>query len=507
MEKKTIVFSSNFCGSKTGFGRNAREVLTYLYKTGKYNIIEYAAGLRWSDPLCRRVPWKCHGTLPDSDAELAHINNHPHRDALLRQVSYGAHNIDRIIKEYKPDVFIGVEDIWAFSGYFDKKWWNKVNCVLHTTLDSLPIYEMAVDAASKTKHYYVWAKFAEDALKELGHPHVKTLHGAINHEKFYRLNNIQRDDLRAKSKIDKDTFVIGFVFRNQLRKSVPNLLEGFVQFKRSNPQVKAKLLLHTHWEEHPENSWNIDKLRKEKDISQEDILTTYICRQCGDYEVKPFTGPDSDCNLCGCKHNPRPSKPEERTGQVTTGINYGVTENQLNEVYNLMDVYVHPFTSGGQEIPVQEAKLTELITLVTNYSCGIEYCTPESGGLILDWSEYREPGTQFIKASTSPYSISKQLTKVVKMSKDKVREVGRIARQFVINNCSTQVIGKEWEKVIDELPKVNWDFDMTEPVLNDNYEMPNIENDEEFVRNLYLNILKREPDPGGFKHWMDFLNS
>ena len=85
----------------------------------------------------------------------------------------------------------------------------------------------------------------------------------------------------------------------------------------------------------------------------------------------------------------------------TTNIKAGVNESQLNEIYNLMDVYCHPFTSGGQEIPVQEAKLTELITLVTNYSCGEDCCGPDTGGLALDWAEYREPGTQFIKASTS----------------------------------------------------------------------------------------------------------
>ena len=31
--------------------------------------------------------------------------------------------------------------------------------------------------------------------------------------------------------INPDDFIIGFVFRNQLRKSVPNLLEGFKVFK------------------------------------------------------------------------------------------------------------------------------------------------------------------------------------------------------------------------------------------------------------------------------------
>ena len=59
-----------------------------------------------------------------------------------------------------------------------------------------------------------------------------------------------------------DEFIIGFVFRNQLRKSVPNLLDGFVEFKNSNPQSKAKLLLHTHWSE----GWDIPRLLREKNI-------------------------------------------------------------------------------------------------------------------------------------------------------------------------------------------------------------------------------------------------
>ena len=93
-----------------------------------------------------------------------------------------------------------------------------------------------------------------------------------------------------------------------------------------------------------------------------------------------------------------------------------------------MDVYCHPFTSGGQEIPIQEAKLTELITLVTNYSCGEDTSTLESGSFPLDWSEYREHGTQFIKASTSPFSIAKQLSKVFKMKPQKKSDMGKRGR-------------------------------------------------------------------------------
>ena len=62
-------------------------------------------------------------------------------------------------------------------------------------------------------------------------------------------------------------FIIGFVFRNQLRKSVPNLLDGFKKFKKENAEAKnAKLLLHTCFNE----TWDIQALAKEKGIDKDD---------------------------------------------------------------------------------------------------------------------------------------------------------------------------------------------------------------------------------------------
>ena len=155
-----------------------------------------------------------------------------------------------------------------------------------------------------------------------------------------------------------------------------------------------------------------------------------------------------------------------------------------------MDVYCHPFTSGGQEIPAQEAKLTELITLVTNNSCGEDSCTPASGGLPLEWAEYREPGTQFIKASTYASSIHKQLRKVYKMAPEKRRKQEKLSRQFVVDNYSTQVIGKKLENIIDELPTPEWDYSFEFELRDPSYEPPPIENDSEWISHLYKHILK-----------------
>ena len=435
--KKKILFHSNSAKAYTGFGKNAKNIIKYLFKTGKYEIIEFANGCQWGDPSLSLRPWKAQGSIPNNPSVLQKMNQDPN---LGRVGGYGGLSIDQAIKEFKPDIYLGVEDIWAFADYWNKPWWNKINHIIWTTLDSQPILPQALEAAPKTKNFYVWASFAERDMKKLGHDHVKTLHGSVDTKDFYKIDNEDKIALRQKFNLS-DEFIVGFVFRNQLRKSVPNILEGFKIFKKDCP--KAKLLLHTHWSE----GWDIPRLIEEKQLDKKDILTTYFCKSCNQYEIKPFHGQDVDCRFCGSKKS-----------QVTTNTKDGVNEQQLNEIYNLMDVYCHPFTSGGMEIPIFEAKMAELVTLVTNYSCGEDSCVPESGSFPLEWAEYREPGTQFIKASTYPSSIAKQLKKVWKMDASKKQEFGKKARKWTVDNYSSEVIGKKLEKILDDMPDIDYDF-------------------------------------------------
>ena len=482
---KRILFHSNSAKAFTGFGKNAKNILQYLYKTGKYEIIEFANGVQWDHPSLKLRPWKAQGSLPNNPAVIQQLNKDPNRG---RAAGYGAEMIDSAIKEYKPDIYIGVEDIWAFSDYWDKPWWNKINNMIWTTLDSQPILPQAAKAAPKTKHFYSWASFAEKDLKKMGHDHVGTLHGTVNTEDFYRQSDTYRKELRREFGIT-DEFIIGFVFRNQLRKSVPNLLEGFKIFKKDCPN--AKLLLHTHWSE----GWDIPRLIEEKGLNKEDILTTYYCSACGRYEVRSFVGQEQKCRFCGTEKSLN-----------TTNVKSGVNEEQLNDIYNLMDVYCHPFTSGGMEIPIFEAKMAELVTLVTNYSCGEDSCTLESGSFSLDWSEYREPGTQFIKASTYPSSIAKQIKKVWHMSPEKRQEMGKKAKEWTIKNYSIEAVGKKLESILDNMPEIDYDFDWSskqnesvnlEDMLDDGNRiavvMPESAGDVLWINSLMSNLKKLYP--------------
>lgn len=485
MSKKTILIHSNHCKAFTGFGKNKKNILKYLYRTGKYNIVEASNGKVVGDPSLGKLPWKAFGTVPHNYNFLSDVEK--------RAAGYGAHSIDAIIQEVKPDIYLGIEDIWAFSQYHKKSWWNKINTMIWTTLDSEPILQEAIDFAPKTKNYYVWASFAEREMKKLGYDHVKTLRGSIDDSHFFRLPDEHRQALRQRHNLGNQ-FIIGFVFRNQLRKSVPNLLDGFKLFKERNPNSDAKLLLHTHWSE----GWDIPRFLKEKNINPVDVLTTYFCSQCGEYFIAPFSGQEKKCSCCGSEKSVN-----------TTNISHGVSEQQLNEVYNLMDVYCHPFTSGGQEIPIQEAKLTELITLVTNYSCGEDNCSEESGGIPLKWSEYREPGTQFIKASTHPSSIAEKLELVYNLPSEDKEKQGKKSRQWVLDNFSVEVIGKKLEKIFDSMPNIDYDFKPEKLNFDFKYIPPSNLSDEDYVIDAFNHIMVDAVDKNTsyIKPWINKLKT
>jgi hypothetical protein len=311
------------------------------------------------------------------------------------------------------------------------------------------------------------------------------------------LSDEERLQLRQQNNIEEDAFVIGFVFRNQLRKSVPNLLEGYAKWKKENkPTQKTYLLFHTHWKE----GWGIHKIAAEYGISPKEILTTYVCKACNRYQVKKYTGEGQNCPYCNT----------EKT-QVTTSVGFGIRENQLNEIYNFMDVYCHPFTSGGQEIPIQEAKLTELVTLVTDYSCGEESCEEGSESIPLKWAEYREPQTEFKKASTFPESIAEEINTVYCMDPTERREKGKKSRKWALDNFSVEVIGKLFEDFIDNSPEVDYDFEEEKGENKKrNYPdafIPAIENDSEWILALYKEILATDNhvNDDGYKSWMKQL--
>jgi len=491
-KRKKVLIQTDFSLAKTGFGRNAKAILTYLYSLDKYDLVHYCCGRIEDDPDLSRTPWKSIGTIPTDPFELDDINKIKNGS---KMASYGFTRLDKVVYEEKPDVYIAIQDIWGIDFAASKPWFKKITSAFWTTLDSLPLMPETIEIVKKVKNFWVWSHFAEEELHRLGHAHVKTFHGPLESKYFFNMKEEDKKNIRKSFRIPEETFVLGFVFRNQLRKSVPNLLKGYKIWKEKyEPKRPTAILLHTSFSE----GWDILERAEELGVDKKEILCTYVCSQCGNYEVNNFLGEKAPCPFCN-----------KKDGLSTASPRNGVTEEQLNEIYNLMNVYVHPFTSGGQEIPIQEAKLTELITLVTNYSCGTDMCVPEAFSYPLDWAEYREPDTEFIKASTYPESIAEGLHGVYSLPKDEKSKREKMARDWTLENYSVESIGKTLEEFIDEAPLTKYKFSQKQERKKINiedslskedkgkrilYVMPGTERDVFLSTSLFKSIREQYPE-------------
>lgn len=490
--KKTVIIHSNHSRLFTGFGRTARTLLRYLFKTSKYNLVEAANGLPFENDDTKRMPWICHGTAPSPEQQQQIMSNpDPNiREAQSRMAGYGYYGIDAIVEKYKPHAVILQEDVWAVSEFEKKGWFNKTTPILWTTLDSLNLLPSSIDLAPVYKHYYVWASFAEKAFNELGYSHIKTLHGCIDPAPFFNIGEENKKKLRQKFGISQDTLIVGLVSRNQLRKGFPQLIFALKELRERNPNKDIRLLFNTSFKE----GFDIPRLARESGLSPEHIYVTHYCRQCKEYEVRPFSGHDQDCKFCGGK------------GTVNTvDISHAVSDEQLNEVYNLMDIAALPLTSGGLEYFCLESKLCEVPLLVTNYSCGTDAVKENSGGFSLDWIPDVEAGSNFIKARTKISSIVEQVEWLMSLPKEERQNIGKLGRKYVLENYSIDVIGKKWEEILDFLPDPDWskEPEPKNPAHNPPQGLP----PQDFVLDIFKNILHEKVDKNTshVKQWTEHL--
>jgi len=507
MRKKKVGFSTSSPLVKTGFSHNAKVLLEYLYNTGKYEIYLLHHGMGEGHPDFQRFPYNNMGALT---VELLNCDNYknpnPEGEGFRRAVSYGAFRAyDFIVKQELDYVYLA-EDVWAYPGelFYKQDWFQffKSNICLWSTCDSLPVLGQFKDWAVHCPNVYFWTKFGCEALWQEDfekYKHVNVLHGIAKTKSFKPLPDFERKELRKKFNISEDTMLGVFSFRNQLRKSAYIIIEALGKFKKQFPGKKVKLHFHTSWTEYG-SGWNLDQLRQEAGLDKEDILASYYCEKCGDWNLQPFEGEPLDCSHCGTQKS-----------RKTAGITSTITEDDLSKIFSLSDVALSVFTSGGLEYFNVEALLCGLPALITDYSAGQEF-TSQDFVTPLDGYFRREPGTNFLKHEGNPNTIVKFLNKMYDMPVEKRKELGRKGRQWALKEFSVETIGKLIEQQIDAAPYLDWskyheqkkDYDSKIP---DAPIPQNIESDVEFVQALYKNILKMDQpvDDSGLLGWVNYF--
>lgn len=499
MSKKLKVgFISNSPLIKTGLSRNIKALLPILYKTEKYEIFMLNQSMPDGEQNYQRFPWNNEGAIKNFDQNRFNSDSN-----YQRWVAYGNAAVGDWVVRNRLDVVLFFDDPWGadLETYIKSDWYNfiKNNFLFDITLDSEPIIGQGKELAKNCPNFHVWSGFAERLLKIEDaklYSHVKTMRGAIDSSQFRILPKEERLELRHKFNIKDDEKIIFYLGRNQLRKnSFHANQEALAIWKQKYPDRKVRLLFHTKFCE--PNGWPINQIREELKLNKEDILCTYFCRNCQDWNIQPHDGEDLNCPKCNAQKS-----------RTTAGIDSTINEHDLNKIYNIADACCSSFTSGGQEYNLVESMLSGLPLACPDYSCGEDFIL---SGFVkeIQGSYYREFNTSFQKFTPNINSIVEFYEYIWDLKEENRQKLINDARNWAIKEFDANNISKQIENFIDSRKQIDWDIFLNKKkeLKNINAQIEDKQSDTEFIDHCYKTILNMDlPESDGGKiHWANFL--
>lgn len=499
-EKLRIGIVSNCPSSgKTGLSRDVKAWIPLLYNTDKYELFFLAQGMPDNDMTFQKLPFKVEGVFKNFDQQKFHQD-----PGYQRMVAYGNTAIESFVVNNKLDVLILKDDIWAFTNefYLNTDWFKhlKKNILPIITADSEPLLPQIIEWAEKCENMTFWTKFAERILKEKDSKkfgHCNTIYGALNTEDFKPLPKQERLKLRKKFGIADDEKIIIYLGRNQLRKIFGSHIKGLAKFRKRHPNKKLRLLFHCSWSE--PGGWPLNQIREQNGLKPEDILTTYYCRSCTEWNVQPYQGEDLDCPVC-----------RSQRSRITAGVGSTINEEDLNKIYNLADGSASIFTSGAFEFTNPESMLAGIPLACPDYVCGEDFINSGhvyqiKGTLTF---EHQTGFEKFVPDINSVCDFFEYIYDLNEVKRDRLVER---ARAWAIENFDAKNVVKKYETFLDKCEKIDWDkyHEDKKKLNNPAAQIEDKANDEDFILECYTKILNnpdvKNNDINGFNYWRDFL--
>jgi glycosyltransferase involved in cell wall biosynthesis len=493
MSKKRILFATESSWLSTGFSTYGREVITRAAATEQFEIAEMGNYGRSNDPRALDLPWKFYGTLPNNPREEEIFKSN-------RVNEFGGYKIEAVLADFQPDIVISHLDPWMTTHLQNNRWRSNYKLVLIPTVDSAPQKTEWVEGLfKKADALFTYSRFGKRTLEQQNG--LKVIDVASPGVDLSVFKPMARDEIRSKWCVKPNLLVFGTVMRNQRRKLFPDLFEAYAELRRKYGKRKeiehSVLLCHTSW---PDVGWDIPELLQRNNI-QRHVIFTYKCANCTETFFSWFIPCDEKgmarCVVCG-----------NQTAHMPNTHN-GVSDKDLAEIFNIMDIYIQPAICEGWGMPIVEAKACGVPGLYQNYSA-MEDHVENGGGLAIKVDRlYTEPETMALRSLPD---IKDMVEKMYKLATDKQlrSKLGLEARSVAETKHNWQSTA---DKLINEFSVIEildrattWDKPANIAPTNPNPVPRNLSN-EDFIVYCYTNILGRQPDQKGFNDWMKSLMS
>lgn len=438
--KKRILMSTEASFLATGYGVYTKELLTQLYKTGKYEIAELASYCETNDPRIT-APWIVYPNVP--------LSNNKNEQEVYHCKPYNQFNdwrFEETVLDFKPDVVFNIRDPWMCEFEYQSPLRKYYSWAWMPTVDSAPQDEAWFEAFMDADGLFSYTDWGLEVLRKQGGPCLKLIASAPPAAEYDILKPVKNKEAhREKFGFDKNLFIVGTVMRNQKRKLFPDLMLAFKLFlekckEKGNTDLYNRSFLYLHTS-YPDVGWDIPGLINEFGLAHKTLMT-YRCANPNCKHAFPsfFQDGRTGCPKCGAFS----------CGFPTTQI--GVTREYLADVINFFDVGVQYATAEGFGMFQTECAACAVPLMAVDYSAMSDVVRKCNGTPIKVKTLFRESETNAYRALPDNEHLAAELYSFANQPFSMRQKKGFDAFKGVHKHYQWKQTAEKWAKFFDSVP-------------------------------------------------------
>lgn len=429
----------------TGFGRVGKEIVSRFAQTGLYNVVYVGWVGSQSAELHRE--WQQWGVIIETCQQA--MND-----------QFGQATFPHCVQKYQPDVVWTLGDPWMVEHVprapgFGKDWkWISYVPIDRDVLNSTWLPSMKAPDA-----LVLYSKFGQEVVKKhLPRVVTEVIYHGVDTDTF---RPIDKNQAKRSLGLDPNTFLIGFVGRNQIRKRIPRLLRAFyfwncLRYTEDqeirdgdtiyNARTLAKRLYHRpekwhdHFRQNPKKANSAVYLHTTQGYTdQNDGL--WVGWHIDEYSTRYGL----DDNIFN-----KPSRVMIPDPNLMATVS-GLPDEALNTVYNAIDVHVLPSCREGFGLPIIEAASCGVPSIVTDYSSMSELVA-DGRGFTVPASDFDDE--PFWDAPSALVDIDGLVGAfdmfVAKSNSGELQQMSQACRQFAVDHTWNNIFMK-FHKLFKEM--------------------------------------------------------